>query len=135
MSSTGIRLTVIGQDPCPCTGETLDKLLQPAILAVLAEGPLHGYELAARIARMPMLGGHRPDVSGVYRFLKTMQSKRLLVSSWDTSARGPAKKLYRPTEAGRSCLARWVETVEAYRQGIGALLKIARKAALQNETH
>jgi hypothetical protein len=27
---------------CPCTGGTLDRLVQPAILVVLAEGPLGG---------------------------------------------------------------------------------------------
>ncbi len=27
---------------CPCSGGTLDKLIQPAILAVLSEGALHG---------------------------------------------------------------------------------------------
>ena len=27
---------------CPCEGQTLDRHLQPTILAVLAEGPLHG---------------------------------------------------------------------------------------------
>jgi hypothetical protein len=29
---------------CPCSGETLDKLIQPPVLAVLAEGPMHGLE-------------------------------------------------------------------------------------------
>lgn len=38
---------------CPCKGGTLDRLIQPAILAVLAEGPLHGYRLAARISEIP----------------------------------------------------------------------------------
>ena len=51
---------------CPCSGGTLDKLIQPAVLIVLAEGPLHGYRLAERIGTMPTLGGQKPDVSGVY---------------------------------------------------------------------
>ncbi len=28
---------------CPCEGSTLDKLVQPAILTILSDGPLHGY--------------------------------------------------------------------------------------------
>lgn len=128
MSATRVRpkQDLIG---CPCTGETLDKLIQPAILAVLAEGPVHGYALAERIGAMPGFAGHKPDVSGVYRFLKAMQRKGLVVSAWDLSETGPAKKTYQLTEQGRQCLRRWVRTLEEYREGIAALLKTTRKAA------
>jgi hypothetical protein len=34
---------------CPCSGATLDKLVQPAILAALTKGPVHGYGLAERV--------------------------------------------------------------------------------------
>jgi DNA-binding PadR family transcriptional regulator len=108
---------------------TLDKLIQPALLAVLAEGPLHGYGLAERIGSLPGLSGEKPDVSGVYRFLKTMERKGLVVSTWDTSAAGPAKKTYQITAQGRRCLCRWVRTLEQYRRGITALLHTARRAA------
>ena len=114
---------------CPCAGITLDKLIQPAILAVLAEGPLHGYGLAERIGRLPGFAGEKPDVSGVYRFLRTMQRKGLVVSAWDVSDAGPAKKTYHITAQGRRCLRRWVRTLEEYRQGITALLTRARRAA------
>jgi len=112
---------------CPCAGGTLDKLIQPAILVVLAEGPLHGYRLAERIGEMPMFGGQKPDTSGVYRFLKGMEGKGLVVSSWDTSETGPAKKCYHITPAGESCLRNWIRTLEEYREGITCLLKSARR--------
>jgi len=113
---------------CPCTGGTLDKLIQPAILAVLAKGPLHGYKLAERIGRMPLFRGQKPDLSGIYRALKAMESQDFVVSSWDLSENGPAKKSYRLTEAGEQCLSHWIETLEQYRQGITVLLKTARTA-------
>jgi DNA-binding PadR family transcriptional regulator len=115
-------------DNCPCKGGTLDRLIQPAILVVLAEGPLHGYKLAERIGAMPGFIGQKPDVSGIYRFLKNMEAKQLVVSSWDLSATGPAKKAYQITEAGQSCLRAWAKTLEEYRDGITVLLKAARKA-------
>ena len=95
----------------------------------LAQGPLHGYKLSERIGRLPMHGGRRPDVSGVYRFLKAMQRKGLVVATWDVSGSGPAKKCYEITPAGRQCLDRWIRTLEEFRTGIGALLKVARKSA------
>jgi len=128
MSSTRIHPTqdLIG---CPCTGETLDKQIQPAILAVLAEGPMHGYGLAERIGALPAFAGNKPDVSGVYRFLKAMEGKGLVLSSWDLSETGPAKKTYEITAAGNRCLCRWVRTLEEYRAVITALLDTVRKAA------
>lgn len=116
-------------DSCPCTGATLDKLIQPAILTVLAEEDLHGYKIAERLADMPPFEGQRPDVSGVYRFLRSMEDRSMVVGSWNLSERGPAKRLYRITAAGRECLSRWVHTLEVYRQAIGGLVEIAREAA------
>ena len=119
---------MIDLSTCPCGGGTLDKLIQPAILAVLAKGPLHGYKLAERIGGMPLFRGRKPDVSGVYRALKTMEGKELVVASWDLSDSGPARKSYGLTEAGERCLFCWIETLERYRQGISVLLKTARTA-------
>lgn len=112
---------------CPCAGGTLDRLIQPAILAILADEPLHGYRVAERLGRMPSFAGQRPDVSGVYRFLKAMERKELVVGSWDLSTSGPAKKPYRITPAGRRCLRRWVATLEDFRKRITDLLRAARK--------
>ena len=115
---------------CPCEGGTLDRLIQPAILVVLAGGPLHGYRLVERIGKMPGFSGQKPDASGVYRFLKAMERKGLVCSAWNISENGPAKKSYQITSAGRQCLRRWIRTLENYRRGITGLLGAARKANL-----
>ncbi|MBN1588597.1 MAG: PadR family transcriptional regulator [Pirellulales bacterium] len=117
---------------CPCSGVTLDKLIQPAILAVLSEQPAHGYRIAERIGQMPNFAEHKPDVSGVYKTLKSMDAKGLVVSSWDTPGTGHAKRLYKIAPAGRTCLARWVETLDDYLAAVAAVLKIARKAATKS---
>ncbi|MFZ1933043.1 MAG: helix-turn-helix transcriptional regulator [Thermoguttaceae bacterium] len=115
------------RDECPCEGTTLAKLLQPAILTVLAEGELHGYRIVERLADMPILSGSPPDSTGVYRFLRVMEGRGLLTSSWDTSSSGPAKRLYRLTKDGRKCLARWVKTLTHYCRAIGDLLDMAQR--------
>jgi len=116
------------RDDCPCAGRTLDKLIQPAILAVLAEGPLHGYRLAERIGEISIFGGKKPDASGVYRFLKAMEGRGMVASAWTLSETGPAKRSYQLTPAGEHCLRQWISTLEEYREGINSLLKAARKA-------
>jgi DNA-binding PadR family transcriptional regulator len=113
---------------CPCSGATLDKLVQPAILAALTEGPIHGYRLAERINEMAGQFGEKPDVSGIYRFLKRMEAKGLVTSSWEAGAKGHAKRLFEITADGRACLARWTTTLETYLEAITALLKAAKAA-------
>ena len=123
---SGSRASLLGQ--CPCSGATLAKLIQPAIMTVLAEGHLHGYRIVERIAEMPILSGSRPDSTGVYRVLRAMENRGFVVSSWDVSATGPAKRSYRLTAAGKRCLAQWVKTLSQYRHAIDQLLVGARQA-------
>ena len=127
MKTSGLNV-LADMDDCPCVGRTLDKLIQPAILVVLAEGPLHGYRLAERIAELSLFGGQKPDASGVYRVLKTMERRGMVASSWTLSDSGPARRAYQLTPAGLGCLRQWIATLEEYRDGIGSLLKAARKA-------
>jgi DNA-binding PadR family transcriptional regulator len=114
---------------CPCRGATLAKLVQPAILALLAEGGLHGYDIVQRAAELPTLRGSRPDPTGVYRLLRAMSRRGLLAAAWDASEKGPAKRCYTLTPAGRDCLAAWVVTLRAYHRSLEALLNLTRRAA------
>lgn len=119
---------------CPCNGNTLDRLIQPAILTVLAEQPLHGYRVAEKLCDRMAQGDQKPDLSGIYRFLKGMEEKGLVASSWDLSPSGPARKRYEITPEGEQCLARWIETLERYRDGINDLLRAAR-GAVKKRSH
>ena len=128
-TSTPRRTRPAGE--CPCRGATLAKLVQPAILAVLAEGGLHGYDIVQRAADLPTLRGHRPDPTGIYRILKAMARRGLLTAAWDASEKGPAKRCYTLTPAGRECLAAWVQTLHSYRDAIDALLTTTQRAAVR----
>lgn len=111
---------------CPCSGKTLARLLQPAVMSILAGGPAHGYAIAQSLRRLSMFRGQGPDPAGIYRLLKTMEDGGLVASNWDLEGSGPAKRRYRLTAGGRKCLARWVRTLEQYEQAIGELLGIMR---------
>jgi len=107
---------------CPCSGKTRARLIQPAVMAVLAGEPLHGYVIVQRLAGMTFFRGQGPDVTGVYRLLKSMETKGLVTSAWELAASGPAKRRYRLTPAGRVCLNRWITTLRTYRKAVGDLL-------------
>lgn len=119
-------------DECPCAGRHLEKFIQPAILAVLAEEPLHGYLLVQRLGRLPMFMEQSPDSTGVYRFLKAMEDRGLVVAEWDLSKSGPARKLLRLTAKGRECLDQWVATLEGYYSQFGQMLDVLRQAAIRS---
>ncbi|MCX5676549.1 MAG: helix-turn-helix transcriptional regulator [Planctomycetota bacterium] len=87
------------------------------------------YRVVQRLAETPIMRGSRPDPTGVYRMLRLMEKRGLVVSSWDLSDSGPAKRSYRLTPGGRRCLARWVRTLDVYRRAIDGLLRAARQAA------
>ena len=113
---------------CPCVGATLDKLVQPAVLAILTELPLHGYELARKVGNIPHFLDEAPDISGVYRILKSLESRGLVTSNWDLSQGGRPKRLFAITEEGRRCLEHWNDTLKQYHKSIGSLLKTTQKA-------
>ena len=113
---------------CPCVGATLDKLIQPAILAILADGPLHGYELAKKIGDIPHFLDESPDMSGVYKILKSLEARGIVTSVWSISEKGQQKRQFTITDTGRQCLENWNVTLKNYHKTIGSLLKTVQKA-------
>jgi DNA-binding PadR family transcriptional regulator len=106
---------------CPCSGKTLARLIHPAILRCLAQGPAHGYSLLQQLAELKMFASGEPDHAGVYRALKQMESGGFVRSEWNLGA-GPARRVYSLTESGAACLERWLQTLEGYRDAIDELL-------------
>jgi DNA-binding PadR family transcriptional regulator len=80
------------------------------ILLALAEEPLHGGAILAALSeRTPRFA---PDSAAVYRTLRQCEEDGEVVSEWDTSARGPARRRYRLTKAGWKKLDAWREDIE-----------------------
>jgi PadR family transcriptional regulator PadR len=112
---------------CPCTGKTLERLVRPAVLMMLAREPMHGFKIVQQLAEMPMFDGQKPNAAGVYRALKIMAEEGLVTSAWELSETGPAKRLYTLTDRGEHCLASWILTLHNYRQSIDALLAMGEE--------
>lgn len=114
---------------CACSGRTLARLVQPAVMAVLARRPLHGYLIVQELAAMPMFGCRAPDPTGVYRVLKAMEQEGLLTSTVEAGDHRPARRCYTLTADGRACLAQWADTLREYRDALTHLLNVVQKAA------
>ncbi|HUT10917.1 MAG TPA: PadR family transcriptional regulator [Thermoguttaceae bacterium] len=111
---------------CPCEGHTLDRLLQPSVMALLKTGPLHAYALVEQLKDSPLMMGCRPDPSGVYRLLNRLEKQGLVEHDWGESKQGPSKRLYRLTSSGKKCLRKWVKTLDAYQRAIARLVSSMR---------
>ncbi len=118
---------------CPCTGNNLEKLIQPTILTLLAAEDLHGYSLGQKLQESCMLQGRKPDLSGVYRTLRLMEQRGLVTAEWKVSDQGPAKRRYGITAEGLECLQTWIKTLTEYHRSLGLFLAVARDTLLKRE--
>lgn len=121
MSTSGQRQTD-DNVRCSCMGYNLDKLLQPNILILLAEKELHGYSVIQELERKSLFPGEKVDNAGVYRTLKTLESRGFVEADWELGEESAPRKVYRITEAGLDCLRNWVETLEQYRVMIDTVI-------------
>lgn len=107
---------------CPCTGVNLPRLIQPALLYIIAQEPTHGYAIMQKLSESGLFGESGPDSAGVYRFLKSMENDGSLYAAWDASESGPARKRYRITSRGLACLNQWRKTLFAHQEFISRMI-------------
>ena len=90
-----------------------------AILSVLEDGPLHGYELSRRIAEQTK-GSLSFSLAALYPMLCRMEQRRWIRGAWETSSNGRRRRCYRLTPQGKKKLqplrAEWSELFNALRR-------------------
>jgi PadR family transcriptional regulator, regulatory protein PadR len=99
----------------------VERFVEPALLLLLRERPMHGYEL---IERLPELAGDdsRIDVGNLYRVLRALEEDGIVTSEWNADLPGPAKRTYELTPAGARLLDRWAEALHDAQAGIQKFL-------------
>ena len=103
----------------------MERFGEPALLALLAARPTHGYEL---IERLPELSGdERVDVGNLYRALRSLEEDGVVTSEWSADLPGPTRRTYTLTEEGHALLAAWVDALDQLRDGLTSFLDLAQK--------
>ncbi len=89
-------------DHCRCDGGQPKNFVRSCLLLLVAEAPVHGYEL---IDQLRPFGFAINDPATIYKSLRVIEKERLVTSPWETSSRGPARRVYSLTSDGRDLLA------------------------------
>lgn len=85
-------------------------LVAPFLLLLLAENPGHGYQLVERLKEVGFTEGR---AGSLYRELRRLEDAGLVTSHWEASqTRGPARRVYDLTTAGRRSLRACVTGAE-----------------------
>jgi len=87
------------------------RLVEPAVLYLLGRGDAaHGYDLLGGVNAMG-LTETQVDPGAIYRSLRQLEAEGAVISAWDTSGGGPARRNYELTDLGRARLASWVKVI------------------------
>lgn len=80
------------------------------VLLALTDDPLHGGAIHASL--LERLSDFKADTGAVYRTLQRLEEDGEVAAAWDTSSRGPARRVYRLTPAGWRRLEVWRADIE-----------------------
>jgi PadR family transcriptional regulator PadR len=96
--------------------------LKLLVLAVLADGPAHGYALAREIERRSK-GVLTSREGTLYPTLRTLEQEGIVSSSWQPVPAGAARRVYAITEAGLGELAQQTESWDTFATAISGVLR------------
>ena len=99
----------------------VERFVEPALLLLLSERRMHGYDLLDRVAEL--VPGERVDMGNLYRLLRALEEDGVVASEWDDSLPGPAKRTYELTREGRELLRAWAKALKQTHAIVDAFIR------------
>ncbi|HEX4491623.1 MAG TPA: PadR family transcriptional regulator [Acidimicrobiia bacterium] len=99
----------------------VERFVEPALLLVLRDDEVHGYDLAARLEAL--VPDERVDLGNLYRMLRGLEEDGLVASRWRDDLPGRVKRTYALTPAGRALLDAWAKALRATNDTTTAFLR------------
>jgi PadR family transcriptional regulator PadR len=96
-----------------------------AVLTLLSQGPLHGYEIAKRIERQTR-GVLRFDVASLYPLLYRLEKRGWVKAAWETGGNARRRRFYRITAVGKKKLSPLREEWRLFFRALDRLAGVAR---------
>jgi DNA-binding PadR family transcriptional regulator len=91
------------------------------VLAVLADGPQHGYAIAREIEQRSG-SALKPGEGTLYPALRGLEGDGFVQGVWEIQPSGPARKVYSLTEQGRAELTKQAQAWRDYARAVGGIL-------------
>lgn len=108
------------------------RLVEPAVLALVAQEAQHGYSLLEELERLGLKDLHP---SKVYRTLRMMEDDQWIGSDWDSDeTQGPPRRVYRLTEEGKDVLRFWQKSLKENQQVVENILTRMQQQPEKNES-
>lgn len=105
------------------SSQLLKGVLEMCLLAIIAEEPSYGYEMARKLeARGLSLVGE----GSIYPLLSRLQRQGLVEAYTEQSPGGPPRKYYRIAATGRIRLGEWIAEWRALSDGVDQIVAGAR---------
>ena len=95
--------------------------LPALILAVLGDGPSHGYAIARAVERLSDGALHMKEGT-LYPALRVLEQDGLILGAWEAQAKGAGRKVYTLTETGDKERARRTQELHDYATLIHTIL-------------
>jgi len=105
-------------------GQALKGHLDLLVLAVLADGPLHGYAVIEQLRERSADAFDLPEGT-VYPVLHRLAGSGFLVGEWNESS-GRRRRTYRLTDEGRAALQQQRSQWEQFTEAVSSVLRGAR---------
>lgn len=96
------------------------NFIRPCLLLLIREESAHGYDLLVKLDELGVKGN---DPGGLYRTLRAMEQEGLVLSAWEPSELGPARRTYELTEEGEEWLHAWAGTLRETGRIVAAFLR------------
>lgn len=122
-SRTSAKTNLNGRSPDakvrPFSPRLHGDLLSSSLLAFLRRWNAYGYQLVQELSKAGLASF---DSTTVYRTLRQLERAGLVSSFWDTSASGPARRMYALTKAGEAVLDVWLDLFGRYQKVLHSAL-------------
>ena len=104
------------------------NLIQPALMVLLENGPMHGYALMEKVADTFSISVMNPNQ--VYRALRRLEEIGAIESTWDEDeSQGPPRRVYTLTNDGREMLVFQIKELEETRNVLDLVLEEHQRTA------
>ena len=105
----------------------LYRFVEPVVLLLLKKkGRSYGYDLGNELQKHAITDAE-VERAALYRTLRNLECNGNVVSEWDTSTSGPARRVYKLTRQGENHLREWAEVLAHVAKSMNRFVKEANQ--------